>query len=110
MVEVIIMFCLSDIMEEGIVVNWFKKVGDKVNEGDILVEIEIDKVIMEFEFFYEGILLYIGINEGEIVKVDVFLVIIGKEGEDILDLLNGEKIEILDKKEEKEIFKSEDVF
>lgn len=80
------MFWLSDIMEEGIVVIWLKKEGDIVEEGDIFVEIEIDKVIMEFEFFYSGMLFKIGIKEGEFVKVDVFLVIIGLKGIDVLGI------------------------
>ena len=43
MAEVINMPRLSDTMEEGTVATWFKKVGDTVNEGDILAEIETDK-------------------------------------------------------------------
>ena len=54
---------LSDTMEEGTVAKWFKKVGDQINEGDILAEIETDKATMEFESFNEGNLLYIGIEE-----------------------------------------------
>jgi pyruvate dehydrogenase E2 component (dihydrolipoamide acetyltransferase) len=50
---------LSDTMTEGTVATWLKK-GDKINEGDILAEIETDKT-MEFESFDEGTLLYIGI-------------------------------------------------
>ncbi|MCL4149177.1 UNVERIFIED_CONTAM: hypothetical protein GTU68_043691 [Idotea baltica] len=70
---------LSDTMEEGVVAKWLKKVGDTVNEGDILAEIETDKATMEFESFYEGTLLYIGINEGETSKVDTLLAIIGTD-------------------------------
>ena len=61
MAELIKMPRLSDTMEEGTVAAWFKKVGDKVQEGEILAEIETDKATMEFESFYEGTLLYIGI-------------------------------------------------
>ncbi|HAT66534.1 MAG TPA: pyruvate dehydrogenase, partial [Flavobacteriaceae bacterium] len=102
MAEVITMPRLSDTMEEGTVANWLKKVGDKVKEGDILAEIETDKATMEFESFYEGTLLHIGIYEGETAKVDALLAIIGKEGEDISGLLNGKTSEASDKKEEKE--------
>lgn len=87
MAEIINMPRLSDTMEEGTVATWLKKVGDKVKEGDILAEIETDKATMEFESFYEGTLLYIGVQEGETTKVDALLAIIGKEGEDISDLL-----------------------
>jgi pyruvate dehydrogenase E2 component (dihydrolipoamide acetyltransferase) len=80
---------LSDTMEEGTVATWLKKVGDKIEEGDILAEIETDKATMEFESFNEGTLLHIGVQEGETTKVDELLAIIGDEGEDISALLNG---------------------
>ena len=79
---------LSDTMEEGTVASWLKKVGDKIEEGDILAEIETDKATMEFESFNEGTLLHIGVLEGETTMVDELLAIIGDEGEDISALLN----------------------
>ncbi len=90
MAEVINMPRLSDTMEEGVVAKWLKKVGDKVEEGDILAEIETDKATMEFESFYEGTLLHIGIEEGETAPVDNLLAIIGEKGEDISGLLKGD--------------------
>jgi pyruvate dehydrogenase E2 component (dihydrolipoamide acetyltransferase) len=89
MAEVINMPRLSDTMEEGTVAQWFKKVGDAIQEGDILAEIETDKATMEFEAFYEGELLHIGIQEGETAAVDTLLAIIGEKGEDISGLLSG---------------------
>ena len=89
MAEVINMPRLSDTMEEGTVAKWLKNVGDKVEEGDILAEIETDKATMEFESFNEGTLLHIGIAEGDGAPVDTLLAIIGEEGEDISALLNG---------------------
>lgn len=89
MAEVITMPRLSDTMTEGVVAAWLKKVGDKISEGDILAEIETDKATMEFESFYEGTLLYIGLQEGEAAPVDSLLAIIGKEGEDITALIGG---------------------
>ena len=80
---------LSDTMEEGTVAKWLKNVGDKVEEGDILAEIETDKATMEFESFNEGTLLHIGIAEGDGAPVDTLLAIIGDQGEDISSLLNG---------------------
>ena len=91
---------LSDTMEEGTVAAWLKKVGDKVEEGDILAEIETDKATMEFESFNEGVLLHIGVQEGETTKVDELLAIIGEEGEDISGLLNGGSKAAEPKKEE----------
>ena len=89
MAEVIKMPRLSDTMEEGVVAKWLKHKGDKVEEGDILAEIETDKATMEFESFYEGTLLHIGVEEGETAPVDNLLAIIGEEGEDISGLLDG---------------------
>ncbi|RMA57141.1 pyruvate dehydrogenase complex dihydrolipoamide acetyltransferase [Ulvibacter antarcticus] len=89
MAEVINMPRLSDTMEEGTVATWLKKVGDKINEGDILAEIETDKATMEFESFHDGILLHIGIQEGNTAPVDTLLAIIGEKGEDISALVSG---------------------
>lgn len=89
MAEIINMPRLSDTMEEGVVATWLKQVGDKVEEGDILAEIETDKATMEFESFYEGTLLYIGVQEGETAPVDTLLAIIGEEGENVEALLKG---------------------
>lgn len=80
--EVITMPRLSDTMEEGTVAKWNKKVGDAVNEGDILAEIETDKATMEFESFFSGTLLYIGLEAGESAPVDAVLAAIGKKGTD----------------------------
>lgn len=99
MAEVVNMPRLSDTMEEGVVAAWLKQVGDKVEEGDILAEIETDKATMEFESFQEGTLLHIGVQEGETAPVDQLLCIIGEEGEDISALLEGDASS--DKKEEK---------
>jgi pyruvate dehydrogenase E2 component (dihydrolipoamide acetyltransferase) len=89
MATVVNMPRLSDTMTEGTVATWLKKVGDKINEGDILAEIETDKATMEFESFNSGTLLHIGINAGETAPVDSLLAIIGQEGEDISELIKG---------------------
>ena len=78
---------LSDTMTEGVVATWLKNVGDAIEEGDILAEIETDKATMEFESFNEGTLLHIGVKEGETAPVDSLLAIIGDKGEDISKLL-----------------------
>lgn len=81
MAEVIRMPRLSDTMEEGVIVEWHKKVGDKVAPGDILAEVETDKATMDLESFHEGFLLYIGVDKGA-VPVDGVLAVIGKKDED----------------------------
>lgn len=101
MAEVINMPRLSDTMEEGTVAKWLKKVGDKIEEGDILAEIETDKATMEFESFHEGTLLHIGIQEGDGAPVDSLLAIIGEEGEDISGLLNGDSTTSTESEESK---------
>ena len=82
-VQVITMPRLSDTMTDGTVAAWLKKEGDAVEEGDILAEIETDKATMEFECFYEGTILYIGVQEGETAPVDSLLTIIGPAGTDV---------------------------
>ena len=95
--QVIKMPRLSDTMEEGTVSSWLVNIGDQVKEGDILAEIETDKATMEFESFYEGTLLYIGINEGETALVDSLLAIIGEENADFQSVLkNVDESENLD--------------
>ncbi len=89
MAEIIKMPKLSDTMEEGVVAQWHKKVGDKVDDGELLADIETDKATMEFESFQSGVLLHQGVNEGETAKVDSILAILGEKGEDISHLLNG---------------------
>ncbi len=87
MAEIITMPRLSDTMEEGTVATWLKKVGDKIEEGDMIAEIETDKATMEFESFNEGVLLYIGVEEGGSAPVDSLLAIIGDAGEDVSALI-----------------------
>jgi len=90
MAEVIKMPRLSDTMTDGVVAKWHKKIGDKIQEGDLLADIETDKATMEFESFQEGFLLHIGVNENETAEVDAILAILGDKDEDINDLLNKE--------------------
>lgn len=102
MAEVIFMPRLNDTMEEGTVVKWHKKIGDKILEGDILAEIETDKAIQEFEAESNSTLLYIGIKEGETAPVNSLLAILGSENEDISSLLKENQTLI--KKKNKKIF------
>ena len=93
---------LSDTMTEGVVSTWHKKVGDTVKSGDILADIETDKATMEFESYYDGVLLHIGVPAGKAAPVDSLLAIIGKKGEDISGLLKeSEAPKAQEKKEAK---------
>ncbi|MEX1000658.1 MAG: pyruvate dehydrogenase complex dihydrolipoamide acetyltransferase [Crocinitomicaceae bacterium] len=87
MAEIVRMPKLSDTMTEGVVAEWHKKEGDKVSEGDLLAEIETDKATMEFESFYDGVLLYIGVKQGDSAPVNEILAIIGDEGENVEQLI-----------------------
>lgn len=89
MAEVVKMPKMSDTMTEGVVAKWHKKVGDKVKSGDVLAEIETDKATMDFESYQDGVLLYIGIEEGKAAPVDAVIAVLGKEGEDYKAALDG---------------------
>lgn len=78
---------LSDTMTEGVVAEWLKKVGDTVASGELLAEIETDKATMEFESFYDGVLLHIGVEKGQGAPVNSVLAIIGEKGEDVKAIL-----------------------
>ncbi|MEZ4826507.1 MAG: pyruvate dehydrogenase complex dihydrolipoamide acetyltransferase [Bacteroidia bacterium] len=87
MAEIIKMPKLSDTMTEGVIAAWHKKVGDAVSSGDLLAEIETDKATMDFEAFFDGVLLHIGVEEGNGIPVGALLAIIGKQGEDVSSLV-----------------------
>ncbi|MBI48944.1 MAG: pyruvate dehydrogenase complex dihydrolipoamide acetyltransferase [Crocinitomicaceae bacterium] len=93
MAEIVKMPKLSDTMTEGVVAEWHKKVGDEVESGDLLAEIETDKATMEFESFQDGYLLYIGVEKGATAPVDSVLCILGEKGEDYKELLKEAEAE-----------------
>ncbi|MFK7947357.1 MAG: pyruvate dehydrogenase complex dihydrolipoamide acetyltransferase [Saprospiraceae bacterium] len=82
MAEVMLMPLLSDTMTEGTVAAWHKEIGDEIEIGELLLEIETDKAVMEQDSFFEGTLLHIGVQEGETVPVNAVLAVIGEKGED----------------------------
>jgi len=91
MADVIKMPKMSDTMTEGVLAKWHKKVGDKVKSGDVLAEVETDKATMDMESYWDGTLLYIGVEEGQAVPVDAIMAVIGKEGEDYKAALAAEQ-------------------
>lgn len=88
MAEIIRMPRMSDTMEEGNIIGWLKKVGDKVEPGETLAEVETDKATMELDAFVEGTLLYIAVPEGT-VAIDGIIAVIGQPGEDWRAAING---------------------
>ncbi len=91
MAEIVRMPKLSDTMSEGVVAEWHKKVGDKVESGELLAEIETDKATMEFESFQDGVLLHIGVEKGKAAPVDSILAILGEKGEDVEKIIKEDK-------------------
>ena len=77
MAEIIRMPKMSDTMEEGVIASWLKKVGDDIKSGDILAEVETDKATMELESYDDGVLLHVGVKDGDSVPVDGVIAIIG---------------------------------
>ncbi|MDR3273012.1 MAG: 2-oxo acid dehydrogenase subunit E2 [Flavobacteriaceae bacterium] len=87
-VEIVKMPRLSDTMTEGKVAKWNVKVGDSVNEGNLLAEIETDKAVQDFEYDGNGgVLLYQGVAEGGSAPVDTLLAIIGEAGTDVSGII-----------------------
>lgn len=71
---------LSDTMTEGTLIKWHKKVGDAVEIGDILAEVETDKATMEMEAFDEGTITEILVQEGEKANIGAVLAVL--DGDD----------------------------
>lgn len=88
--EIVRMPKMSDTMEEGVIAAWHKKVGDTVESGELMAEVETDKATMEYESYNDGTVLYIGAKEGESVKVDGILAIVGEEGADYEALIKAD--------------------
>ncbi len=89
MAELVKMPTLGFDMEEGTMGVWLKEVGDAVAVGDVLAEIESDKVTQELQARSEGVLLARFTEEGDIIPVGADLGVIGAEGEDFSDLVSG---------------------
>ncbi len=91
MAEIVRMPKMSDTMSEGVIAKWHKKVGDTVKSGELMAEIETDKATMDYESFNTGTVLHLGAKEGEAVKVNDVLAVVGNVGEDFSALLAGSK-------------------
>jgi len=76
----ILMPRLSDTMEEGVISSWQKKPGDPIAVGDVLVDIETDKAVMEYEAYEAGVLGEILVGEGETAAIGTPIAVIVPEG------------------------------
>ncbi len=72
---------LGETVSEGTVAVWHKKVGDAVEKGDMLIDVETDKVATEITAPESGVLASISVPEGETVDVGTILAVIAVEGE-----------------------------
>jgi pyruvate dehydrogenase E2 component (dihydrolipoamide acetyltransferase) len=88
MATIIMMPKLSDTMTEGVILKWLKKEGEKVKQGEILVEIESDKADMELEAYDSGILRTIMVPEGGKAEIGAPIAVIAEANEDISALLS----------------------
>lgn len=87
-------------MEEGTIIRWIKKEGDKVEKGEPIVEVMTDKVNIEVESPYDGTILKILAKEGDVIPILQPIAIIGEE---------GEAVKIEEKKEESKIVEEEPI-
>ena len=90
MAKVIRMPRMSDTMEQGTLVQWFKQSGDAIKSGDVLAEVETDKAVMELESYDKGVLLHLAVQAGDSIPVDAVIAVIGEKGEDYAALLESE--------------------
>lgn len=89
MAEIVTMPKMSDTMTEGVIASWHKKIGDTVESGELMAEIETDKATMEYESYHDGVVLYLGGKEGDAIAVDGVLAVVGEKGEDYQALIDG---------------------
>ena len=87
MASKVIMPKLGATMEEGTIVSWLVNIGDIVEEGDPIAEIQTDKIVMEIEAEATGVLLKILYNAGSVVKVQEVIAYLGEEGENVEEIV-----------------------
>ncbi len=83
MAETISMPKLGFDMAEGLLVRWVKQVGENINKGDVLAEIETDKATVEVESSASGVVLQLIVDQGTMVPVNAPIAIVGQAGEKV---------------------------
>jgi pyruvate dehydrogenase E2 component (dihydrolipoamide acetyltransferase) len=76
-------------MQEGKIVRWLKKEGDRVKKGEIIAEVETDKADIEMEAYASGVVRKILASEGQVAPVGTVIAVIAEEGEDVSGVLAG---------------------
>jgi pyruvate dehydrogenase E2 component (dihydrolipoamide acetyltransferase) len=73
-------------MAEGVLVRWVKQIGENINKGDVLAEIETDKATVEVESPASGVVLQFIVEQGDVVPVNAPIAVVGQEGEEVKDI------------------------
>jgi pyruvate dehydrogenase E2 component (dihydrolipoamide acetyltransferase) len=92
---------LTDTMEEGVLLKWYKKEGEKVESGDALAEVETDKAVMDLEAFASGTLKKILVPEGNVVPSGDLIALIARDDENIEEILSRETMPRMKKRDHK---------
>ena len=87
MAEFIVMPKLGFDMREAVLNSWLKNVGDAIEKGEIVAEIESDKATLELEAQTSGTLLHLLAESGDVMPIGANLAIVGAEGEDFSTML-----------------------
>ncbi len=95
----VVMPKLTDTMEEGVLLKWYKHEGDKVESGDPIAEVETDKAVMDLEAFASGTLKKILVPEGYVVPSGDLIALIAREDENVDEALSHEAKPRMRKKE-----------
>ncbi|MBF0279300.1 MAG: dihydrolipoyl dehydrogenase [SAR324 cluster bacterium] len=85
MAEIARMPSLSPTMEEGKIESWVKKVGDYVESGEVIANIETDKAIVEYEALDEGYLRHLFVNAGDTIKVGTPIALFSEEADETVE-------------------------
>src|SRR5262245_4959700 len=83
MAETINMPKLGFDMAEGTLIRWVKQVGENINKGDVLAEIETDKATVEVESPASGVVLQHMVDQGTVVPVNAPIAVVGQAGEKV---------------------------
>ena len=94
----VVMPKLTDTMEEGLIIKWYKQEGDPVESGDVLAEIETDKAVMDLEAYASGIMRKILASADTKVPAGNLIAVIAKEDEDISAILTQTSPKAAEKK------------
>ena len=94
MAEPIIMPKTGMAMEEGVIIEWLIKEGDKIKEGDVIAQIETDKTTMELESDLTGTVLKLVYPDGTTVPVTLPIAWVGSEGEKVPETEQSLKEEV----------------